>query len=166
MIDSTLIPKNPQHQRFADRILAGDSLVDAYLAAGFKCTRNSAMHAGKRMVKRKDVSAYIRAVQAVAATSSVLTVIEIREYLARVVRKPITTLTLDEDEKDADLIKAYTINETEKSTSKRIEKYDALKAIEIDLKLSGNDPEQNNMRALADAIAALAPASPLPTGKM
>lgn len=165
MIDLTLIPKDPRHQRFADRFLAGDSIVDAYLAAGYKCGRQSAMHSGTRLHKSKAVQAYIRAVQAASATASTLTVQEKREFLARIVRTPITRLDHEEEE-NADLIKKYTVNESENSSNRSLEKLDPLKAIEIDNKLSGDDAESNSISELAAAIASLGGASPLPQDKM
>ena len=165
MIDPELIPKDPRHQRFADRHLAGDSVVDAYLAAGYKCGRASAMHSGTRLHKSKAVQAYIRAVQAASATATTLTVQEKREFLARIVRTPITSLDHEEEE-NADLIKKYTVNESEKSSNRSLEKLDPLKAIEIDNKLSGDDSESNAITELAQAIASLGGPSPLPQDKM
>lgn len=159
------IPANPQHQRFADAHLAGANIADAYLAAGYKCNRHSASHAGKRLLKSKAVQTYIAHLQQAAASDSLLTILEIRHFLARIVRKPITALSLDTDT-DADLIKSYATNTTEVSENVRLEKLDPLKAIEIDLKLSGNDPEQSNLRTLAAAIASLAAVHPLPDDRM
>ena len=62
-------PADPRHQRFADLRLRGTSLVDAYLAAGFKGSRTSSGNA-KRMEKRPDVQTYMQAVQQQAAAGA------------------------------------------------------------------------------------------------
>jgi len=66
----------------------------------------------------------------------------------------------------SDLIKKYTVNESENSSNRSLEKLDPLKAIEIDNKLSGDDAESNSISELAAAIASLGGASPLPQDKM
>lgn len=159
------LPKDPRHQRFADNLLQGMNNTEAYIAAGFKVSPRVAQANAPRLKKTKPVKDYLQAVRQASATSTVLSVIEKREFFARIVRTPITKLSLDSD-KNSDLIKSYSTNETEGSSSLRLEKLDPLKAIELDNKLSGDDPEANSLRDLAEAIAKLAPTSGLPTGKM
>lgn len=161
------IPKDPRKQIFADAVLAGDTLADAYIKAGFKPkNRKVAESAATRLRHRAEVQEYIESVQASAADASVLTLMEKRRFLARIVRTPITNLHPDE-EKDADLIKSFATTTGELSSSMRLEKLDPLKAIEIDNKLSGNDPEANALKELAAAIGALgATTSPLPSGTL
>lgn len=161
-------PKDPRKQRFADLLLrGGKTITEAYLESGFACSnRAAAGAAGTRLRKHPEVIAYMNAVQASAADESVLTILEKRKFLARVVRTPITKLDLESDE-DADLIKSYSQTTGEMSSSLRLEKLDPLKAIEIDNKLCGDDPEANAVRELAAAVAALGQqSSPLPTGKL
>lgn len=164
-------PKDPRHQRIADLILAGSSKVDAYLASGFKSTRASAYHAVTRVLRRPDVKAYFdhikNAAQAAAEQASVLTVLEKRQFLARVVRTPLATLdATDPSAKDGDLIKSYSLTESEASRSERIEKLDPLKAIEIDNTLSGDDGQRDLQQALHQALASLAVRSALPDAPM
>lgn len=152
------IPKNPRHQRFADRVLAGDNLVTAYLAAGYKGTPISASSHAAKLRKRKDVAEYIQAIQQRAADESTLTLTEIRRFLARIVRTPLTQLHPEQPE-NADLIKM--ISRTASST--RLEKLDPLKAIEIDLKLTGKDPETNLLQQMAKALETIPAPGPVPT---
>jgi len=159
------LPAEPRHQRYADLRLRGLSTFDAYIGAGYKAKRQSAQHAAKRLEKRKDIRDYMQAIKEQAADATCLSVLEIRQFCARIVRTPITKLDV-EKEADSDLIKSYSKTETELSNSIRLEKLDPLKAIEIDMKLSGDDPETNAQSQLAAAIASLAPASALPEGKM
>jgi phage terminase small subunit len=148
------LPKEPRHQRFADLVLSGKTLVDAYLDAGFKCSRATANANAKKLKKRQDVAAYIRAVQSRAADDSTLSVQEILHYCARVVRTPITKLDpRNKEDPNSDLIKTYTINDGEASSSVRVEKHDPFKAIDTHLKLTGNDAESNYMNSLAYALA-------------
>lgn len=154
-------PGNPRHQKFADHVLAGASLTDAYLAAGYRTARENAASRAAKLRKRGDVAAYIRAQQARVADESTLTHTEIRRFLARIVRTPLTALD-PENERNTDLIK--TIARTSSST--RLEKLDPLKAIELDLKLSGQDPETNLHRQLARALEDLPKHGPLPQDRM
>lgn len=164
--DSIPLPKEPRHQRFADLVLRGGPLVDSYLKAGFKCSRATANANAKKLRKRPDVAAYIHAVQARAANESTLSVNEILQYCARVVRTPITKLDpRNPADPNSDLIKTYTINDGETSSSVRVEKHDPFKAIDTHLKLTGNDAEANYMNSLAQALANL-PNSDMPSDRM
>lgn len=162
------LPKDPRHQRVADNHLAGMSNTDAYLKAGYTCKPSSAMHACKRVLKRPDVIAYIAAQRQASATSTTLSIQEKREFLARIVRTPITDIVIPDSNighKNTDLLKSYTKNESEMATSTKLDKLDALKAIEIDNKLSGDDPEHNALKEIASALSSLA-APVIPTDKM
>ncbi|WAC18814.1 hypothetical protein OVA24_16410 [Luteolibacter sp. SL250] len=155
--DAPQPPKMPRHRLFADRVLAGDCLVTAYLAAGYKGTSATARPHASKLRKRPEVAAYIDAVQARAADESTLTLLEIRRFLARIVRTPLTALD-PEGGRDADLIK----NIARTSSSTRLEKLDPLKAIEMDLKLSGQDPETSLLKQMARALETLPKHGPLP----
>jgi hypothetical protein len=134
------LPKEPRHQRFADLVLAGRPLVDAYLEAGFKCTRPTANANAKKLRKKPDVAAYIHAIQEKAADASTLSLEEILRFCARVVRTPITKLDpRNEEGPDNDLIKSYTLTEGEMSSSFRLEKHDPFTAIQTHLKMVGID---------------------------
>lgn len=149
-------PKDPRHKKMADLFLARGNQTDAYLDAGFNCTnRNSAGAAAARAFARVDVQAYIRAVQKLSTDATVLTIIEKRQFLARVVRTPITALDPKKEE-NADLIKSYTVETNSLSTKTRLEKHDPIKAINLDNQLSGDDSAANATNHLADAIASLA----------
>lgn len=161
------LPKDPRHQRFADLVLQGQPLVEAYLGAGFNCSRESAYHAGKRLRKRAEVEAYIQSIQSAAADESVLTILEKRRFLARVVRIGLAKLDFDNpDDPNADLIKSHSLTESESSTSRRIEKHDPLKAIQIDNDLDAATPANQHQKDLADAILALSSTESLPSGKL
>lgn len=160
------IPNDPRHQRFADNWLLGMKTCDAYMKAGFECTNKaSASASAGRLLRTKAVREYIKAMQKQTVTSTTLTLIEIREFCARVVRTPITKLDVDSDE-NGDLIKSYSKNESELASSLRLEKHDPFRAIEIDLKISGDDPHANALEALAKEIGKLGRMNPLPDGKL
>jgi hypothetical protein len=150
------LPKNPLHQRYADNILSGLSGVEsyqrAYAAITPKLTRESAYNGDKRLKKNPEVIAYLRAIRAASATSTVLSVTEKREFLARVVRTDITTLSIDGDGKNGDMIKSYSVNESESSRNIRLEKHDPLKAIDLDNRIAGEDPTANLLTELAQAL--------------
>jgi len=160
------LPKDPRHQRFADlHIFKGLTGTDAYIQAGFKVKRSTAASNAVRVMRRADVAAYIAAVRQAAATEACLTVREIREFCARVVRTPITALDPNEAQ-DADLIKSYAVSESELGSNRRLEKHDPFKAIEIDIKLTHEEPAAAATQEPAAAIASLSARSPLPTGKL
>ena len=165
------LPKNPRHQRFADLILREVPRADAYVQAGFKVTnRVAAQAAATRLLGKPYVASYIAAMRLViqedSATAAVLSVIEKRQFLARIVRTPLLSIDPHTPDKDGDLIKTYQKTDTETSSSERIEKLDPLKAIEIDNKLSCDDGERDGIAALTAALASLAVRSPLPDETM
>jgi phage terminase small subunit len=155
------LPAEPRHQRYADLRLRGLTRKDAYLQAGFRCSPSSANSAGSRLDRRPDIQAYLQAVKAAATGTTILDLLEIRRFLARTVRVPITKLAIHQDQ-DADLIKSYSTQESEDRSSFRIEKHDPLKAIEIDLKLSGNDPDTNALKQFSEALLTLGGHNPIP----
>jgi hypothetical protein len=170
--DPLPVPKDPRHQRFADRILAGDSQTDAYLAAGFKVARDIARKNAKRLERRPDVQAYLEAVRQASAQGTVLELMEKRRFFARVVRVPVTAIDPDDpDDPNRDLLKKVRRRFTQKEgpdgepvqyCTEELEKYDALKAIAEDNKLSGDDPEANALADLASALSKLGgPALPV-----
>ena len=147
------IPADPAHQRFADRHLAGDSITDAYLAAGYKCGRASAQTGGKRLIKRPDVAAYIAAIQSKAADASVMTLLERRRFYARIVRTPLMSINPDaSDFKDGDLIRKFKRQSSESAETWEIEKLDPLKACELDTKAAGEDSGDNLLSELTQAL--------------
>jgi hypothetical protein len=156
------LPADPRHQRFADLRLRGRSLVDAYLGAGFKGDRNTSSNA-KRLEKRADVVAYMNAVRQQAGRDAVMTVEEKRQFLARIVRVPLLKIDpTDPDDPNADLIrktKRKVIEGNEQNPDAwvydELEKYDALRAIDEDNKLAGEDPASKAITDLAAALSSL-----------
>lgn len=157
------LPADPRHQRFADLRLAGASLVDAYTGAGFKDDRRASSSNAKRIEKRPDVAAYMEAVRQAAAGDSVLTVEEKRKFLARIVRVPLIRIDpANPDDPNADLIKKAKRKVSEGNEQEpeawiydEVEKYDALRAIDEDNKLAGEDPASKAISELATALSSL-----------
>jgi phage terminase small subunit len=88
-LNSIPLPKDVRHQRFADLVLRGSSLLDAYLHSGYKSKGSAAKAAASRLRAHADVSAYITAVQKQAASGAVMDRQEALEYLTRNIRTPI-----------------------------------------------------------------------------
>ncbi len=157
------LPKDPRHQRFADLRLAGMSLIDAYTAAGFSTRDRRSSSNAKKIEKRADVAAYMDAVRQSAAGDSVLTVEEKRRFLARIVRVPLIRIDpSDPADPNADLIKKAKRKVTEGNEQEpeawiydEVEKYDALRAIDEDNKLAGEDPASKAISELASALSSL-----------
>lgn len=155
MIDRPTPPTNPRYLLFANELLKGSSQVDAYRTAGFKARSAAAAKVGAtKLRKHPEVAAYLKACRQQAANQAALTLAEKRAFLARIVRVPITAIDPDK-QANADLIKRYTTHDTAVGTTTSIEKHDPLKAIEIDNKLSGEDPTTASLQAVAEALGRL-----------
>ncbi len=50
---------NPRYRDFAFRLRSGQSQTDAYLGAGFKCSRAAARSNASRLMNRQDVADYL-----------------------------------------------------------------------------------------------------------
>jgi phage terminase small subunit len=157
------LPKEPRHQRFADLRLAGKSLIEAFQGAGFSTKDRRSSSNAKRIEKRPDVQAYIEAVRQRAATGSVMSVEEKRQFLARIVRVPLILIDpTNPGDPNADLIKKTkrkVIEGNEQNPEAwvydELEKYDALRAIDEDNKLAGEDPASKAISELASALSSL-----------
>lgn len=91
--------------------------------------------------------------RAASSAGKVLSLQTKREFLFRIVTTPL--MGIDPRGPDGDLILKYKNTITESGGSEEITKYDALKAIDLDNRLSGDDPESNALGSLADALAGL-----------
>jgi len=157
------LPKEPRHQRFADLRLAGKSLIEAYLGAGYSAKDRRSSSNAKKIENRADVRAYIAGVRQRAASGTVLTVEEKRQFLARIVRVPLILIDpTNPQDPNADLIKKTkrkVIEGNEQNPESwvydELEKYDALRAIDEDNKLAGEDPASKAISELASALSSL-----------
>jgi len=153
------LPKDPLHQRFADILLLETHVTNqaAYLRVYPKARPKSANTMAKRLLKRPDVIAYMTAVRAAAADDTTLSLLEKRRFLARIVRTPLLSIDPNHpNHKDGDLLLKYKNTTTELGGTEEIVKHCPLKAIEIDNKLSGDDPETNSLQAIAEALHGIA----------
>ena len=149
------IPKDERHRRFADFILDGMGAATAYKKAGYTAKNaQTASSCSTRLLKNASIQAYLNAMRQRAAAGKVLSLQAKREYLFRLVTTPL--MTIDPRGPDGDLIAKYKNTITESGGSEEIVKYDALKAIDLDNKLSGDDPESTALGSLAQALAGLA----------
>lgn len=148
------VPKDPRHLAFADFILAGEKPSKAYRDAGFnaKSAATCATNSG-RLLKNADIKAYLHAMRQQGAKAKVLTLQAKREFLFRIVTTPL--MGIDPRGPDGDLILKYKNTISDNGGSEEITKYDALKAIDLDNRLSGDDPESNAIGSLAEALAGL-----------
>lgn len=152
------IPKDPRHLAFADFILSGEKPSKAYRDAGFNATTAAgcATNSG-RLLKRADITAYLHAMRQAGAKAKVLTLQAKREFLCRAATVPL--MSIDPHDPlflNGDLIVKYKRVVTETGETVEFTKLDPLKAIDLDNKLSGDDPDANAMGSLAQALAGLA----------
>lgn len=160
----THLPKSPQHQRFADLYISMGDASAAYKLAGFKCTDRSAVTGASRLLKSPDVTRYLAHIQQAAEDATVLSLIEKRKFLAKIVRTPLSKLD-PTDEDTSLIIKKSTTTDSDTHSTTTIEKLCPLKAIEIDNKLAGDDSESTSLKEIADALRSIA--SPvIPEDKM
>ena len=169
------LPKTLTHQRFADLVLGGMPAPEAYRKAkvkgkpGVKAKAASVHTMASRLLKNVEVTAYMAAVRQESARGSVLSLTEIREFHARIVRTPVRSIDPnDPDFKDGDLILKYKYTSSKTGgVHEEIVKLDPLKAIALDLKLSGDDPEANALQQMAEAFSKLGQLpTPLPMDRM
>jgi hypothetical protein len=166
------LPKDPRHQRFADLVLIGEPAAKAYKEAGFtaKSPQSRAANAS-RLLKRRDVCAYMAAVRGQAAKGTVATLQYKREFLFEIMDTPLWAIDPDDPGRQHGRLlkkvkRRYRTGDDEiEYCFEEIEKHCPLKAIEIDNKLSGDDPESNFYDSFREALSALNE-GPLPTGKM
>ncbi|MDB6172075.1 MAG: Terminase small subunit [Chthoniobacteraceae bacterium] len=133
-------------QKFCEGIVTGLTATEAYLAAYPKASRRGAEVCGSRLLRNVEVSAEIARMRAVAekmAGSAVLTLMEKRIFLARVVRAVISQLAADSD-------LWQSIKRTKDGIEFRLP--DKLRAIELDNNLAGTGSEADANDALAGLL--------------
>lgn len=137
-------------RRFCEGIVAGKSATDAYAEAYPRTGRSTARKHASRLMKDEGVKAEIARLRAQAdakAGSAVLTLMEKRMFLARLVRCNLRKL----NEVDGDLF--VSVKHTEAGTEYRIGC--KLKAIEIDNDLAGEGSEAEGRDAFGEWLASL-----------
>jgi hypothetical protein len=145
-----------QHQKFCEDVIKGCTLYVAYANAFQKKTITPAVKsAANRLaasphIKNKIAELRARA-EEISEAEAVLTLVEKRKFLARIVRTPVSIL--HPDKKDThDLIKKVitkTIGAGEDcETILEIEGYDKIKAITEDTNLAGDGAESEHFRTL------------------
>lgn len=58
------LPKHPRHKRFVDLILQGKNQTEAYMEAGYPCSKDAAISSAARLRRRPDVDAYLTGIRA------------------------------------------------------------------------------------------------------
>ena len=160
MSEEIPVLNDPRHQRFADLVLNGQQPSKAYSGAGYSAkSPQSVATCAKRLLNNVEVARYLKVMRQRAAQGMVLSLQAKREFLCRIVTTPL--MGIDPRGKDGDLILKYKNTITELGGSEEIVKLDPLKAIELDNKLSGDDPESNAIGSLASALAGLSAGGPV-----
>lgn len=156
----------PTYQQFAERVAAGGVPTVVYgevfgTSAGEAC-RKGATRMSKNVPVQEEILRIRREAEKLAG-GSVLTVLEKREYLALVLRTPLSKV-----DPSSVLCQEMTIVEAEEMdtpalpgmeqemrvfTTKKIKMVDKLRAIEIDSKLAGDFAEDKNGAVLAGGLA-------------
>ena len=154
MIPHDQLPNDPRHQRFCDLILAGVAPGEAYSRCYPRSAKKSRSSAAAALKRRPDVKAYLKAIQAAAATASMLSVREKREYLARAVRTPRSQIDPDKD-LNSDLVVSWSRSESEKGNSLSIKTVDPVAAIARDNELANIGDPNAAITNLAAAFASL-----------
>lgn len=135
--------------RFCEQVAIGVSASRAYMATHPNASYQTACSAVGRILRRPDVAAEIlrlRVQAQQAAGSAVLTLIEKRSFLARVVRAQIALLP-----RDSDLWQS--VHHSSHGTFYRLP--DKIEAITIDNDLSGDGAEANANDSLTQLLTSL-----------
>jgi len=125
--------KNPKHEAFAQAYAVGRNASKAWRTAGGKGNKPNVQ--GSKWVAKPAIKARIEELRLLAdklgEDKTVLTILESRQFLARVVRTPLGEIT-----KDSDLCQEWGITEGEASRSERIKMPSKLEAIKLDRELA------------------------------
>ncbi len=134
--------QDAQHERFACLLAEGAGVSAAYVLAGYRESPASAT----RLSKKVNVAERVEWLKQQAASDTVLSIKEKREFLARVVRTPI-----GEVDRTSDLCQEVT--ETDDSTKYKMP--DKLSAIRLDNDLAGEGSEAKGQGALSALLGRL-----------
>ena len=137
--------QDAQHERFACELAKGASQDEAYVLAGFSRNRGNA----SRLNANENVSQRVAWLKEQAATDTVLSIREKREFLARVVR--VKGAAIDE-EKDGDLINGLKFD---KYGNRILEIPCKLGAMRLDNDLAGEGSEAKGAGAIAALLGRL-----------
>lgn len=135
-----------QAQYCQHRVSGNHNKVESYMLAYPKCQKNSASNLSNKLEKKPQIIAEIKRLQGQVEDKSVLTRMEKRQFLARVVRAKLADMDPeDPNDPDADLIheitKKYDKDGCHLGTTAKLP--GKLQAVEIDNRMSGhNEPEK------------------------
>lgn len=140
---------NESERRFCESVVAGKSGTDAYQAAYPRASRNSAQAKACLLLRRERIIAEIVRLRAEAQTeqgSTLMTLIEKRQYLARVVRSRPALLVYESD-------LWQTISETRYCAIYRVP--DKITAIILDNKLAGHGGDNAMQDELSQLLVSI-----------
>lgn len=130
----------PREAHYCRLRMTGLSQAKAYMAAGYSAKNvNSASVCATYLERRPRVQAYLRSLREATWTANVLSLAEKRNFLAEVVRTPVSTIS-----EDSPLAQKLKVTTSEKGEYKEIEMPNKLKALELDAKLAGELKEQSS----------------------
>lgn len=129
--------KNQKHERFAQLLATGLSAAECYSKV-YRKKGKVAGSAGPRLLRNVGIQQRLAELQQKSAVSSVMTLTEKREYLARVKRTPIGSIG-----PDSDLCQSHEVS----MQGVKIRMCDKLKAVELDAKLAGEFTEKVEVKA-------------------
>lgn len=129
--------RNARHEAFVRHVLVGESARNAY-AKSYGAEGRSAEANGARLMRNDSIRQRLAWLQSRAASNAVMTVIQKREYLARVVLTPISQVDGESDlcqhfRRTADGVCSMAMP-------------DKLRAIELDSQLTGDLPTSRHQR--------------------
>lgn len=144
-------------QKFCEGVISGLNATDAYVEAFPKASRRSADANATRLMGKDGIKAEIRRLRALAqekAGSALMTLIEKRTYLARVVR-----CELGERMPAPDLIQSIEVEKRKDGDDwldiHKVRVCDKLAAIKLDNDLAGEGSEATANGSMAEFIASL-----------
>lgn len=144
--------KNARHERFAQAYAVNSNASEAWRKAGGKGDNANVL--GSKWLAKVSIKARVEELRAKADTkaeaSTVLSILEKREFLARVLRTPI-----GEIDHKSDLCQERTFIEGQEETSVKIKMPDKLKAIQLDNDLAVDGAEAGANKALEIVIRKL-----------
>lgn len=86
----------PKQKLFADEYIKSGNATDAYVKAGYKCSRSTARRNGNRLLTNADIKSYIANRTAEIESHKIADAKEVLEYLTGVLREEETEEVVDQ----------------------------------------------------------------------
>lgn len=92
----------PKQQLFADEYIKTGNATDAYIKAGYKCSRSVARRNGNRLLTNADIKSYIDAKLAEIESHKIADAKEVLQFFTCVLRGEVSETVINDEWEDDD----------------------------------------------------------------